>query len=422
MKKVLLATALLASVVAVAQKDELKTAKKAVKGGDFAAAKAALKAAEPLIANAKDSEKEDFYYLSAMAAYGNGNPQGAAVNETIDAFNAYLDYSKSSGDTKYKAEITKLQDELRGKMVNSSLEAYNAGNYAVAANGFSQLYELVPTDTVFLFYSAASSLNAKEYATALEGYKKLMEIGYTGIKDEFVATNKETGEEENFNSKNLRDVQIRGGLYENPVDRKTESQRPQIVSTVALLYTQENRIDEAIETIQEARKLNPDEVELIKTEANLYIKKEDNENALRVMNEAIAKQPDNHELYYVAGLLQRDLGNTEKAEENLTKAYNLKSDYVDAIESIADLYISKGNEINDQMNALGNTKADNIKYDELKAEKAKIYQVAADWLEKSIAVQPDKIQTLEVLKNLYGSLDNMERFKQLKEKIESLSN
>lgn len=421
MKKIILTATLLMSVVAFAQKDELKAARKAIKSQDFAAAKTALKAAEPMMASASDSEKNDYYYYKAMSAYGTGNPQGPALQETIDAFNAYLEFSKTSGEDEYKKEIIKLQGELRGKMVNSSLEAYNAGNYVVAADGFGQLYEL-DKDTVFLFYSAASALNAKEYPRALEGYKKLMELGYTGIKEQYVATNKETGEEETFDSKNLRDIQVKSGEFENPVNKKTESQRPQIVSTVALLYTQENKIDEAIATIQEARKLNPEEVELIKTEANLYIKKEDNQNALRVMNEAIAKQPNNHELYYVAGLLQRDLGNMEKAEETLKKAVELKPDYVDAIESIADLYISKGNLINDQMNALGNTKADNIKYDELKAEKAKLYQVAADWLEKSVAINPDKIQTLEVLKNIYGSLDNMERFKQLKEKIESLSN
>lgn len=421
MKKIVLTAILLLSAVAFAQKDELKAARKAVKSGDFAAAKTALKTAEPLIANASNSEKNDYYYYKAIAAYGSGNPQGPAVQETIDAFNAYLDFSKATGEDEYKAEITKLQGELRAKMVKSSLDAYNEGNYVVAADGFGRLYELAK-DTVFLFYSAASALNAKEYPKALEGYKELMEIGYTGIVDQFVATNKETGEEETFDSKNLRDIQIKSGLYENPIDRKTESQRPQIVSTVALLYTQENKIDEALATIQEARKLNPEEVELIKTEANLYIKKEDNVNALRVMNEAIAKQPDNHELYFVVGLLQRDLGNLEKAEETLKKAVELKSDYVDAIESIADLYINKGNALNDQMNALGNTKADNIKYDEFKAEKVKIYQVAVEWLEKSLAINPDKIQTLEVLKNLYGSLDNMEKFKQLKEKIDSLSN
>ncbi|MBU2527313.1 MAG: tetratricopeptide repeat protein [Bacteroidetes bacterium] len=422
MKKHVLAIALACTAITFAQKNELRDAEKAIKSGDFAAAKTALNAAQPLIEGAKDSEKESYYYLKAMAAYGSGNPQGAAVKEATEAFTAYLNFSETSGKSKYKDEITKLKEELRNKLINNASDAFNAGNFDVASSGFNQLYQLSPTDTVFLFYSAASALNGKDYEKALEGYASLMKMNYTGIQDEFVATVVETGEEKVYPNKANRDFEVKAKLAENPVDRKTSSQRPQIVSNVALLYSMQNKLDEAVAAIQEARKLNPDEVELIKTEANLYIKKEQKDKALEVMNQAIAKQPDNSELYYVAGLLHRDLGNLEEAENNLKKSVALDPQNGDAIESIADLYINKGNAVNDEMNQLGNTKADNIKYDELKVKKSELYGVAVSWLEKSVALRPDNIQTLEVLRNLYGSLDNMEKFKELKDKIEQLQN
>jgi len=161
---------------------------------------------------------------------------------------------------------------------------------------------------------------------------------------------------------------------------------------------------------------------LIKTEANLYIKKDDIVSFKRLIDEAITRQPDNYELYYNAGLAEKDLKNDASAENYFKKSLELKPDYADALSSMADIYINKGNALNDEMNKLGNTKADNIKYDQLKEEKAKLYTTAAGYLEKVIAITPNDIKIMEVLKNIYGSLDEVEKFKALKDKIDSLEN
>jgi len=59
-------------------------------------------------------------------------------------------------------------------------------------------YSVNKKDTSDLYYAAGNAVNAKNFDKALEYYKTLMNIGYTGIKKEFVATNLETGEVEPF--------------------------------------------------------------------------------------------------------------------------------------------------------------------------------------------------------------------------------
>jgi len=66
-KYVILASALLISVATFAQKDQIKNAEKALKGGDAQGALAQLKDAESLIANAKDTEQAQYYFVQGNA-------------------------------------------------------------------------------------------------------------------------------------------------------------------------------------------------------------------------------------------------------------------------------------------------------------------------------------------------------------------
>jgi len=72
-RQVLILSALFISMTVFGQKNELKTAEKAIKSNDFAAAIAAINQAEGLIANADQKTKAKFYYLKGKALYQNGS-------------------------------------------------------------------------------------------------------------------------------------------------------------------------------------------------------------------------------------------------------------------------------------------------------------------------------------------------------------
>ena len=73
MKKVLtIIGAFLIGFSSFAQKDEMKALEKALKKGEFASARAAVKSADALVGNMDDKTKEKFYFLKAQAMYANG--------------------------------------------------------------------------------------------------------------------------------------------------------------------------------------------------------------------------------------------------------------------------------------------------------------------------------------------------------------
>ena len=80
------------TVTAFAQKDELKTAEKAIKKQDFATAVSAINSAEGLIANADEKTKSKFYFLKGQAFGGNKEYEKAAK-----AYNDLFAFEKSTG-------------------------------------------------------------------------------------------------------------------------------------------------------------------------------------------------------------------------------------------------------------------------------------------------------------------------------------
>jgi hypothetical protein len=70
------------------------------------------------------------------------------------------------------------------------------------------------------------------------------------------------------------------------------------------------------------------------------------------------------------------------------------------------------------MNALGNSKADIAKYDELKEKKDDLFKEGADVLEEALKNNPDNQGILTQLKNIYGAMGDNENFMRLKKKLE----
>ena len=77
-KYVILASAVLISVTAFAQKDQIKAAEKALKNGNSAEAKTILLQAESVIASATDAEKAQYYFVK-------GNALADLATKNIDA-------------------------------------------------------------------------------------------------------------------------------------------------------------------------------------------------------------------------------------------------------------------------------------------------------------------------------------------------
>ena len=138
------------------------------------------------------------------------------------------------------------------------------------------------------------------------------------------------------------------------------------------------------------------------------------------MQKAIELDPNNGILYYNLGVIYAEQGELELAKEKYTEAIALIPDYVDAYLNLVSVILEDEVKIVEEMNSLGNSSKDNLRYDELKLEREDLYKECVPLLEELIKVSAENIDALNTLKNIYGVLGNNEGFMQLKAKIEEL--
>ena len=176
----------------------------------------------------------------------------------------------------------------------------------------------------------------------------------------------------------------------------------------------------AIEAIKDARKANPMDVDLILTEADLYIQLGDKEKFTFLTKQAIEKDPDNHLLYYNLGVITGEEGNRNEARSYYKRAIELDPTYTSAYLNLAALILDGEPDLVEKMNSLGNSYADNIKYEKLQKQREELFLEAVPILEKLVDIDPSNIEALKTLKNIFGTIGDSANFKKMKEKLESI--
>ncbi|MFD0797157.1 tetratricopeptide repeat protein [Maribacter chungangensis] len=413
-RKILIVAAFSFAVAGVAQKNEIKAAEKALKGGDIATAKTALEAAEGTISGA-DVKLQAQYYFTKGKIYNDLAKKGddSAFQQAVDSFKKVLEIEAASGKRKYTGETNQQIAGITADLVNGAVADNNEKKFKEGADKLYMSYKLSPQDTVYLYYAASSAVNGGLYDDALKYYLELQDVGYDGSSVVYKAKNTATGEMEEM-QKTQRDLMVKSGTYTDPVDDKVPSKRGEIVKNIALIYSQLGQDDKALGAYQAARASDPEDVNLILNEANLYFKQGDKEKFKSLMAEAIAIAPDNADLYYNVGVISSEQGEIEEARTNYKKAIEINPGYTNAYLNLSTTYVNEGNSFIDEMNSLGNSRADIAKYEELKTKKDGLFQMGAQTLEDALKTNPDNQGILTQLKNIYGAMGDNENFMRVK--------
>ena len=370
------------SLVAFSQKAELKTAEKALKKGDFAAAKTALESASSLIEGADDKLKAQYYFAKGNTYKGLSKGDFDATTEAIDSYKMLLAEEERTGKKKYSAIVEKELTAMTSEVINSAVEDNKAKNYKEAASKLYMGYQMSPKDTLYLFHAASSAVTGGEYEQALKYYNELKTLDYDGGGVKYTALNAATGEREEM-AKVQRDLMVKSKSFTEPKDEKIPSKRSEIIKNIALIYTQLGQDDKALEAFKDARVLYPNDVNLILSQANLYFKQGDKDKFKELMGEAQKIAPDNADLSYNIGVINMEQGNLEEARVAYRKTLEIDPSYVNASLNISTSYVNEGNALVEVMNELGNSRADIKKYDELKAQKDEMFKNGASALEES---------------------------------------
>ena len=410
-----------------AQKKELRKIDKLVLESFWEEAKDELETSKSLILSSEDKYKAQFYFYDAKVSN--------ELKDFKNAINSLNNLNKlnpnSNLPTKLELEYSNLGIVISNSVVNSAVTDNQNSNFLDAAEKLIMAYEMdIDKNIDYLYFAAGSAVNGKDYDLSLEYYVKLKNMGYTGIVDEYFVTNNETGVEEKV-SQTEYDLLKSSKDYSNPRIGQTESRFPEIVKNIALIYVQQGKNDLAEAAIKEAREIQPDDVSLLLNEADLYIRISNNsdndEDRLlyrnkfkTLMEKAIELDPDNGILYYNLGVIYAEQGELALAKEKYSQAIKLIPDYVDAYLNLVSVILEDEVSIVDEMNSLGTSKKDNLRYDELKVKREDLYRECVPLLEELLNVSPTNIDALNTLKNIYGVLGNNEAFMKIKAKIEEL--
>ena len=419
-KYVVLASALLISVATFAQKDQIKAAEKALKGGNSQEAVTILTEAESLLSNASDAEKAQFFFIKGNAFLDLANKKvGTDANLSLasKAYQDLIEVEKKSGKVKYSAQAAASVTDIKFKLINAAIADSKIDKHSESARKLYDAYLLDKKDTINLYYAASTFVNAKEYDKALELYDNLKKLNYSGKGTSYFAVNKLTNEEDFFNAAKERDLSVKLGTHLKPRNEVIPSKRGEIYKNMALILVEKGKTEEAKKAISEARLANPEDNSLVLTEANLYLETKDFETYKKLINEVLAKNPNDADLTFNLGVISGNAGNVADAEKYYLRAIEIKPDYINAYINLSALKLEGERPIIDEMNKLGTSTKDMKRYDELKVKRENIFKSVIPSLKKAYELDPANKDVAKTLMNVYSALEMTAESKALKAKM-----
>lgn len=417
MKKTVLCLAFLASTAIFAQKSEVKDAEDALEKNDFASAISLLETAESMKSELNEKWLSQLYLLKGKAYRLKAAVSNTPIKDSKTSFESYTKTVEIGRDVE---EANKGIVSLKQKMLESAIDDQKNGNNSIAAEKLYSTYKMNEKDTIYLYYAASAAVNAQEYDKSLDYYKKLMDLGYEGIRTDYLATNLETGKEEAFQSKNMRDLSVKSGQYASPKDQVSKSVRGEIAKNMSLIYIQQDKTKEALKAIEEAKKENPEDLQIMQAEADLYYRLGNLEKYSEIMKAVVSKDPDNAVLYFNLGVSAEQLGDLKGARSYYEKAIEIDPEMENAYVNLATATLAKEKSLVEKMNKLGTSPAENKKYQELNKERKKYYIEALPYLEKVIEINPQNLNALTTLKNIYYQIAKDDKAKEMDNKIKAI--
>lgn len=416
----IMASALFLSAAGFAQKNEIKAAEKALKGGNAAEAITILTGAENASVNAPDTERAQFLFVKGNAYLDLANKkveEGKNLDLAATTYQQLVELEKSSGKVKYSAQAATSIGEIKNKLINAAIEDTKLEKNVDGAKKLYSAYMLDKKDTINLYYAASTYVNAKEYDSALKLYEELKKMNYSGKTTYYYAVNKVNSQEDFFKTAADRDKMVKMGTHEKPRQENVPSKRGEINKNIALIYVQQGKVNEAKKAVSDARKANPEDTSLILTEANLYLETKDMDTYKKLISEALEKNPNDVDLIFNLGVVSAGAKNFVEAEKFYKKVMELDPKYINAYINMAAMKLDDEKVIIEEMNKLGTSSSDMKRYDVLKKKREDLFKSTIPYLQKAVELEPKNADVAKTLLNVYSALEMTAEYKALKAKM-----
>ena len=183
-----------------------------------------------------------------------------------------------------------------------------------------------------------------------------------------------------------------------------------------------NNQEAKFSAIKYGRKMASNHTGLIFEEVNYYLAENNNEELLKSLETAIQAAPENKILHFAKGSSLGTLKLYEDAKHAYAKAIEIDSNYFDAYNNLASIYLDQTAPIIDKMNTLGLSQSDQKKYNSYKKQRNNLYTDAKPYLEEAVRIDNTAIQVLKALKDVCYQTDDTNCWKKTNKQIKLLNN
>lgn len=238
-----------------------------------------------------------------------------------------------------------------------------------------------------------------------------------------------------FCAKASGDSNKAGMLFKELYDAGTDE--PSVYAEYFNLLYNSGEKDKAWKVFDDAQKKFPTSTEVLFAGINAKIAEQDYESLKTMLEKAIAAEPNNPSVYSALGNVYMNLFTQEfskdkksaKAQEYFdeslsyfNQAIKIDARQFDAIYSIGSLYFNKGVELLKQANDLPMTKEGQQEYKKLHDEADHLMQTALPYFQKTEAIEPNDVNTLIALSEIFARMNDFEKSKIFKDRLENLRN
>ncbi len=452
MKKIILSAAVIAFGFSFGQKKEIAAAFKAIEANDTATANTQIGAADAILGGKtyllEPTILEQYYYAKGLGLLNSGKvSEGAEVLANISALGKSKIYvgkntekqkvyyiGKQAADA---SGVANLKEEtytptlignlgakinpLLAKANEEAMAAYNAKNHEVAGKKFLEVYNLLAAagseDKMYKYYAGVSFAQGQKNTEAARVYNELINEGYTGVKTEYKAKNKKTGQVENLD-KNTFEIYKKMGATGDYTDFKTEntpSVEEDLFETAVALEVENEKYDSALALIDKGLAKFPNNSRLKEKQGTIYYKSGKIDQFMANLKDQVAKNPSDKISWYNLGVLaSKDPNKLAEAEGYFKKSLEIDPNYMEALQGmIYNIYVNGDDKAIAAIDEARKAKKMDL-FNKLLAERRAKLGKAIPFAEKIYALDPKNVENVSLLKGLYQTSHNDAKFQEMK--------
>lgn len=306
----------------------------------------------------------------------------------------------------------------------TAMDAYNAKNYTVAAPKFMEVYELLKgsgqDDKTYMYYAGLSYALANSIDPAIKIYTDLINSGYTGVETTYTAKDNKTGQVTTYD-KNTWEL-LKKTSSKDYSDFKTEQSKSvesDLYETLSTLLLNAKKNNEALAIIEKGLAKYPNNAKLKEYQGTALYASGNTDKFMQNLKEQLAKNPNDATNWYNLGVLQSK--NSATASESIVsfkKAIELGGNdsklIGNAYQNLVFTTIGDDDTAVKEINTIRKTNPDKAT-GLIEARKARFNQ-ALPHAESWYKAQPENLDAISTLKEIYSITKNQAKFNEMKAK------